>query len=159
MPCDATPVLAAVREEAAQTRDPDALGRCLVRALKDAMPQASWAGIYWLQGSDLVLGPYEGPATEHTRIPVGEGVCGTAVSTGEDQLVGDVHAVKNYLACTPSVRSEIVVLIRARGRVIGEIDLDAEALDAFDEDDRCTLRAVADVFGALVDPKRAASQG
>lgn len=137
-------------EGALRGDDRDALGKTLVTALKNAFPQASWAGIYWLQGRELVLGPSVGPATEHERIPVGQGVCGTAIVEDEDQLVEDVRKRSNYLACSASVRSEIVVLIRSAGRVIGQLDLDSEQVGGFSSNDHCVLRAVAGSFGGLL---------
>lgn len=155
MRCDASPILNALSAQAAQSRDRDALGRAAVRAIREAMPHASWVGIYWLEDGVLQLGPFEGPATEHTRIPVGTGVCGTAVARDEDVVVDDVRTLDNYLACSASVRSEIVVLIRAGGDVIGQFDLDAESVGAFSEDDLCVLRAAADGFGGLLGPRTA----
>lgn len=153
MRCDATRILEALQAEALETDDRDALGRAAVRAIRETLPQASWAGIYWLEGQELVLGPYEGPETEHTRIPVGTGVCGSAVAKDEDVVVDDVRALDNYLACSADVRSEIVALIRARGEILGQIDLDAEAVGAFSEDDLCVLRAVADTLAGLLQPR------
>ena len=151
MACDAGAVLTALRSAAADSRDPQQLGAHLVRAVKQAVPQAGWVGIYWVRGSVLELGPYEGPPTEHKRIQRGEGVCGRAWAEDLDQRIPDVRTLANYLSCSAEVRSELVVLIRSRGRVVGEIDLDADAVAAFDEDDHCVVRAVADGFGALID--------
>lgn len=155
MSCDASTFLNMLQAEAARTADPEELGALVVRAVKNAMPHASWVGIYWLRGEELVLGPFEGEETQHTRIPVGKGVCGTAIAQDADQRIGDVRAVDNYLACSAAVRSELVVLIRSHGGVVGQIDLDAEAVDAFSEDDHCILRAVADALGAVVEQPRA----
>jgi GAF domain-containing protein len=154
MPCDTGHILAALSARARESRDPDALAAALVAAVKDALPQASWAGVYWLREGELVLGPFVGPPTEHTRIPVGRGVCGTAIATGEDQVVEDVREVANYLSCSPTVRSEAVVLIRSQGRVVGQLDVDSEAIGAFGEDEYCVLRTVADGFGGLLEPAR-----
>ncbi|MDJ0974586.1 MAG: GAF domain-containing protein [Planctomycetota bacterium] len=151
MSCDASSVLSTLQAKAMETQEPDVLGTTLVEALTEELPQASWIGIYWLRGQELVLGPFRGPETEHTRIPVGTGVCGTAIATGEDQLVDDVREVENYLACAADVRSEMVVLIQSRGMVVGQIDLDANAVGAFDDDDLCVVRAIADGFGGLID--------
>lgn len=74
-----------------------------------------WVGIYTLQGSELHLGPYHGPTTDHLRIPVGRGVCGTAVAENRNQIVADVRELTNYLACNLETRSEIVVLVREPG--------------------------------------------
>jgi L-methionine (R)-S-oxide reductase len=150
MPCDAGSLLKKLGAIARTGGDRDAMGRALVQDIKQAFPQASWAGIYWLEGQELVLGPYVGPATDHTRIPVGVGVCGTAVAQGEDQVVPDVRARANYLACSATVRSEIVVLVRAGGRIVGQLDLDSEKVDAFSADDHCVLKAIANSFGGLL---------
>jgi GAF domain-containing protein len=149
MQADASTVLAVMRAKAAESADREALGHAVVAALSEALPQASWTGIYWLEGRELHLGPFVGPETEHTRIPVGRGVCGTAVAEDADQVVHDVRALDNYLSCSVGVRSELVVLIRAGDRVLGQFDLDAEEVGAFSPDDHCLVRAVADAFGAL----------
>lgn len=150
MPCDATPLLRALSDEALRAGSRDSLAQALVKALKEAYPQASWVGIYWLHGQDLHLGPYLGPATEHTRIPVGTGVCGTAIAEDADQVVPDVRERANYLSCSAAVRSEIVVLIRSKGQVVGQIDMDSEQVGGFTGDDACVLRAVAGSFGGLL---------
>jgi GAF domain-containing protein len=156
MSCDAAPILHALQEQAALSLEPDALGRSVVHALKAALPQASWVGIYWLEERELVLGPFEGPPTEHVRIPVGRGVCGRAVEEDSDRRIDDVRTVQEYLACSPTVRSEAVVLIRSQGRIVGQLDLDAEEVGAFSDDDLCVLRTVADAFGALIEPSASA---
>jgi GAF domain-containing protein len=148
--CDAGPLLRKLQRVALEGGDRDAMGRTLVRELRQSFPQASWVGIYWLEGQELVLGPYLGPATDHTRIPVGVGVCGTAVAEDEDQIVDDVRTRANYLACSAAVRSEIVVLIRGSRGVIGQLDLDSERVAAFSGDDHCVLQAVANSFGGLL---------
>ncbi len=153
MSADATQILTILQEKATDTSDPDVLGDAMIEALSKAFDKASWVGIYWLRGTELVLGPYRGPETDHTTIAVGVGVCGTAIEKDEDQIIPDVRELENYLACSATVRSEIVVLIRSRGEVIGQIDMDAEEVAAFDETDHAVLRAVADSFGGLVEPK------
>src|SRR5262245_23095560 len=82
--------------------------------------------LYMLQGADLVLEAYAGRETEHTRIAVGRGVCGTAVATGQDQNVPDVSAIGNYLACNLETRSELVVLIRRGKTILGQLDVDVD---------------------------------
>lgn len=151
MPCDATSILRALQTKAVETHDRDALGRTAVRAIRETLPQATWVGIYWLEGKELVLGPYEGIPTEHTRIPVGTGVCGQAVADDADVVVDDVRTLDNYLTCSPTVRSELVVLIRSGGGILGQFDLDADTVGAFDADDHCVLRAAADGFGGLLE--------
>jgi len=104
----------------------------------------SWVGIYLVEGEDLVLGPWRGPqATEHVRIPVGQGVCGAAAASGETEIVDDVNADPRYLACFASTRSEIVVPLAHDGRVVGEIDIDSDRPAAFGDEDRELLERVA----------------
>lgn len=150
MPLEVAPLLQRLSHAAQGDPSRDALGAVLVREVKAGLPQASWAGIYWLEGTHLQLGPYEGPATEHVRIPVGTGVCGTAIAEDRDQLVGDVRQRANYLACSATVRSEVVVLIRAGGRVVGQLDLDSEQVDGFDADDLRVLQVAANAFGGVL---------
>jgi len=119
----------------------------VVDALHDGHEHYSWIGIYLVEGDDLVLGPWKGPeATEHVRIPVGQGICGAAAATGETEIVDDVNADPRYLACFPSTRSEIVVPISHEGRVVGEIDIDSDRPAAFTEDDRAYLERVAELI-------------
>ena len=128
-------------------RGEDVLQR-VVDVLHDEVDHYSWVGIYLVEGDDLVLGPWRGPqATEHVRIPVGQGVCGAAAASGETEIVDDVNADPRYLACFPSTRSEIVVPISHEGRIVGEIDIDSDLPAAFGEDDRALLERVALVVG------------
>ena len=116
----------------------------VVDVLHDEVEHYSWVGIYLVEGDDLVLGPWRGPhATEHVRIPVGQGVCGAAAASGETEIVDDVNADPRYLACFPSTRSEIVVPIVHEGRVVGEIDIDSDQPAAFGAEDRELLERVA----------------
>jgi GAF domain-containing protein len=124
--------------------DADDVLRAVVNVLHDRFEDYSWVGVYRVDGDDLVLGPWEGPeATEHVRIPVGQGICGAAAASGETEVVDDVGADARYLACFPSTRSEIVVPIAYQGRVVGEIDIDSDRASAFGEDDRSFLERVA----------------
>jgi GAF domain-containing protein len=106
--------------------------------------------LYMLHGNELVLEAFSGRETEHTRIPVGAGVCGTAVATGEDQNVGDVSAVGNYLACNRFTRSELVVLIRRGDLVLGQIDIDSDVPDPFSRDEQAEVKKVADALAVLL---------
>lgn len=106
--------------------------------------------LYMLHGDELVLEAYSGRDTEHDRIPVGKGVCGTAVATGEDQNVGDVRARENYIACNLFTKSELVVLIKRGGKILGQIDVDSDALDPFTPDEVVACRQVADAIAALL---------
>ena len=132
-------------ERIAERRE-DVLQR-VVDVLHDDFEHYSWVGIYLVEGNDLVLGPWQGPqATEHVRIPVGQGVCGAAAASGETEIVDDVNADPRYLACFPSTRSEIVVPIPHEGRIVGEIDIDSDRPAAFDDDDRAFLERVASLI-------------
>jgi len=120
----------------------------VVDVLHDEVEHYSWVGIYLVEGDDLVLGPWRGPqATEHVRIPVGQGVCGAAAARGETEIVDDVNADPRYLACFASTRSEIVVPIAHDGRVVGEIDIDSDRPAAFGDEDRELLERVAVLLG------------
>ena len=123
--------------------DPEVLQE-VVDVLHDRFAHYSWVGIYLVEGDDLVLGAWNGPeATEHVRIPVGQGVCGAAAASGQTEIIDDVNADPRYLACFPSTRSEIVVPIAREGTVVGEIDVDSDRPAAFGEDDRAFLERVA----------------
>jgi len=115
-----------------------------VKLLNSSVPAYSWVGIYVVEGKDLVLDAWAGPAaTEHTRIPIGKGVCGFAAKAGKTEIVSDVSKDPRYLQCFLSTKSEIVVPISNQGGVIGEIDVDGDQLDAFSSLDREFLEAVA----------------
>ena len=121
----------------------DEVLRAVVDVLHDRFDDYSWVGIYLVEG-DLVLGPWKGPeATEHVRIPVGQGICGAAAATGRTEVVDDVNGDPRYLSCFPSTRSEIVVPIAHEGRVVGEIDIDSDRRAAFGKDDRALLERAA----------------
>ena len=105
----------------------------------------SWIGIYVIEGDELVLSAWAGEEeTEHTTIKVGEGICGLAAATGRTEIVPDVSEREDFIACFPSTRSEIVVPIVGPDAVLGEIDIDSDELDAFDDRDRALLEDVAD---------------
>jgi L-methionine (R)-S-oxide reductase len=117
----------------------------VVRRIHEAHPSWDWSGIYLLTGGVLVLGPCTAPA-DHSRIRIGEGVCGTAVSEDRNQVVEDVREVENYLACSLHTRSELVVLIRDSGKVVGEFDIDSDTVGAFTHEDEALLGEM----GALI---------
>ena len=142
-----------LREEIAQAPGPQGAAQRVVERLHDRFDNYNWVGIYWISsdGEELVLGPWTGPqATEHTRIPIGTGICGAAAQSGRTEIVDDVNADPRYLSCFASTRSEIVVPIFADGRVVGEIDIDADRPAAFTRDDALFLEEVA----ALIAPLR-----
>jgi GAF domain-containing protein len=117
--------------------------------LHDRFDHYSWVGIYLVEEDDLVLGPWKGPAaTEHVRIPIGQGVCGAAAASGRTEIVDDVNADERYVACFPSTRSEIVVPIAYEGRVVAEIDIDSDRPAAFRPEDKEFLEGVAALISA-----------
>lgn len=124
----------------------DAALREAVRILKAECAHYNWVGIYLLDGQMLVLHNYIGKATEHTHIPVGQGVCGTAVAERANQIIDDVTAIDNYLACSLETRAEIVVLIRRADDIFGQIDIDSDTASAFTSQDEALLEAVADLL-------------
>jgi L-methionine (R)-S-oxide reductase len=105
---------------------------------------------YMLHGDELVLEAFSGRDTPHARIPVGQGVCGTAVATGRDQNVPDVHAVGNYLACNLETRSELVVLIRRGTTILGQIDIDSDVPAGFSDEHYHAVKDVADALAVLL---------
>jgi L-methionine (R)-S-oxide reductase len=104
-----------------------------VKHLHESHPKFHWTGIYELFPDDVLrLGPFIGSPTDHVFIAVGQGVCGTAVAERRNINVPDVSKVANYLACSTSTKSELVVLIRRAERIFGQIDIDSHEHDAFD---------------------------
>lgn len=121
----------------------------LCAALRDIHPAYDWIGLYWVEGDELVLGPWVGPhATEHTRIPIAQGICGAAVRDAQTIIIDDVQKDPRYLACFLDTRSEIVVPIYSGETIIGEIDIDGKEIGAFGEEDRRFLEGVAQRIGA-----------
>ncbi len=121
-----------------------------VRYLASLSSKFNWVGIYILNGKMLELGPYIGAPSEHTRIPVGRGVCGTAVLLNADQNVPDVGASDNYLACSLETRSELVVLIRdLDGQILGQIDIDSHVINAFGPEEQAQVTRIAAELGEL----------
>jgi len=134
----------------------DALLRTAVKKIEKGDPRYDWVGVYLFneENNELWLHNYVGSPTEHAKIPVGTGVCGTAVAEKANQIVGDVTEVENYLACNPDVRSEIVVLIRAGDEIFGQIDIDSSEENAFGEEDEKELSAIADKLAEQIAAER-----
>ncbi|RYG63323.1 GAF domain-containing protein [bacterium] len=122
-----------------------ALREKTMRLLND-LPGYEWSGVYRLEGDTLHLDAYTGDATDHTVIPVGRGVCGTAVAERRSQVIEDVQALDNYLSCSIKTRSEIVVLIERGDEILGQIDIDGHEVGAFDASDEGFLRRVAAIL-------------
>ncbi len=124
----------------------DALLRRAVKTIASSDDRFDWVGVYLLNTDENVLWlhNYVGKPTTHAKIPVGEGICGTAVAQGENVNVPDVSAVDHYIACDPRVKSEMVVLIRAGDDIFGQIDIDSRTPAAFTDDDDLAIQSVAD---------------
>ena len=107
----------------------------------------SWIGIYFVKNNHLVLGPWRGKQiTEHSKIPIGKGICGSAAKSGKVEIIPDVNADSRYLSCFVSTKSEIVVPIKKDQKIIGEIDIDSDKKNAFTNDDKFFLERIADML-------------
>jgi L-methionine (R)-S-oxide reductase len=119
----------------------------VVDILYESFGKYNWVGIYLIKGDVLVLGPWKGKqATEHTKISIGKGICGSAARSGKTEVVADVSKDNRYLSCFCSTRSEIVVPITKKRKVIGEIDIDSDVAAAFDKTDEKFLEKIADML-------------
>jgi len=124
----------------------------IVRVLQEHMLKYNWVGFYMLENTPgqppmLVLGAFQGAMTPHTRIPLHQGICGAAASTGKTVVVDDVSKDPRYLACSLETKSEIVVPIFVRGKVVGELDIDSHFPAAFKEEDRELVEYCANLVG------------
>jgi L-methionine (R)-S-oxide reductase len=147
---DSSRIIAALRGAFAREEGRQALLRIAAEKIRAAGPPYTSVYLYMLHGDELVLEAFAGRQTEHTRIPVGVGVCGTAVARGQDQNVPDVRAIQNYLACNVWTRSELVVLIRRGALILGQIDVDSDVPDPFSPDEEAAVRQVADALAVLL---------
>jgi L-methionine (R)-S-oxide reductase len=112
-----------------------------------SLPDLNWAGLYILKGEELVLGPFQGkPAC--VRIPLGQGVCGTAANRQQTIVVDNTHDFPGHIACDSASNSEIVVPIVSEGRLIGVLDLDSPSFSRFDDDDARGLNELVEIFVA-----------
>ncbi len=132
---DAERFLADLRQDNLQGAD----FRRKAMEMLSALPGYNWCGIYRLEGDTLILDEFVGAPTDHTRIAVGVGVCGTAVAEGRSQVIDDVRELSNYLSCSVQTRSEIVVLIRRGDEILGQIDIDGHEVGSFDSSDEAFL--------------------
>lgn len=147
---DADRAVAALRGAFARDAGRADLLRLAAEKVRAAGPPYTSVYLYMLHGEELVLEAHAGRETEHTRIAVGHGVCGTAVSTGQDQNVPDVRAISNYISCNTWTRSELVVLIRRGAAILGQIDIDSDVPDPFTADEEAEVRKVADALAVLL---------
>jgi GAF domain-containing protein len=147
---DSEKIVAALRGTFAREEGREGLLRLAAEKIRAAGPPYTSVYLYMLHGDELVLEAFAGRETEHTRIPVGQGVCGTAVATGRDQNVGDVRSIANYIACNAWTRSELVVLIRRGNLVLGQIDIDSDMPDPFTPEEEAAVKRVADALAILL---------
>lgn len=122
------------------------------RLLHDEVPAYDWVGFYLTdpeEERELILGPYIGKPTEHTRIPFGSGICGQSAETLQTFLVEDVNKESNYLACSPTVKSEIVIPILNNGKFVGELDIDSDRLAGIGSEDQRILEEICKDLASL----------
>ena len=147
---EATKVVRALRAAQLHDEGRKALLEMACERIRAWGPPYTSVYAYMLHGNELVLEAFAGRATEHTRIPVGTGVCGTAVAEKRDQNVPDVSAVGNYLACNVFTRSELVVLIRRGDQILGQLDIDSDVPNGFGEREQADVQEVANALAVLL---------
>jgi L-methionine (R)-S-oxide reductase len=143
-------VISELNKVSSSASNADALMNAIASLLHEKLTRYNWVGFYMLDPKDanmLVLGPFRGSMTPHTRIPLNQGICGAAASSGQTVVVDDVNNDARYLACSLETKSEIVVPIFAEGRVVGELDIDSHFLAAFGPDDRKLCEHAAALLG------------
>ena len=148
---DRSDLVTAIRSAVAAAPTVESAMQQVVRLLKDAVPHYTWVGIYVVDGDELVLGPFIGEPSPHTRIPLGQGICGAAVTGKATIVVDDVNADPRYLACSLETKSEIVVPIMRGSQALGEIDIDSDQPAAFGDRDRALLEPVAAMLAERFD--------
>ena len=147
-------ILGEISSYAATAGDVLQLQEFIVHSIAKRLPYYSWVGFYMLDPNDantLVLGSFHGAPTDHVRIPVTDGICGAAVAQGETVIVDDVSADPRYLSCSIETKSEIVVPIRVRDEIVGEIDIDSHDLSAFGLEDRVFLEECTTLVGSFME--------
>ena len=145
-------------EAIANAPDADAAMTAAVGILAREVRTYDWVGIYLLVGNELVLGPFVGAPSPHTRIPLGRGICGAAATEAKTIIVDDVNSDARYLECSLETQSEIVVPIIHGGMVLGEIDIDSHERAAFGPTDRDLLEEVASQLGVRLAAREAGSR-
>ena len=140
-----------ISELAERSANPDDLMRRMVKRLRERMLKYNWAGFYMLEPGTqppvLVLGAFDGATTPHTRIPLNQGICGAAASSGKTIVVDDVSKDPRYLACSLETKSEIVVPVFVHGKIAGELDIDSHFHAAFTAEDKTLVQHCAALVG------------
>lgn len=151
-------VRAEIHTLAQDARDAQELMRSMVKLLHDRMLKYNWVGFYLLepgaQPPVLVLGAFEGAMTPHTRIPLNQGICGAAASSGQTVVVDDVAKDPRYLACSLETKSEIVVPVFAHGEIVGELDIDSHFPAAFTPEHQELVQHCAMLVGKKLEASR-----
>jgi putative methionine-R-sulfoxide reductase with GAF domain len=147
---NAYPIVAALRGTFVQEAGRQSLLQQAADKMQAAGAPYTSVYLYMLIDDQLELEAFAGRPTDHTTIPVGNGVCGTAVATGQDQNIGNVSDLDNYIACNLHTRSELVVLIRRGEVVLGQIDVDSDESDPFTPEEEAAVREVADALAVLL---------
>jgi GAF domain-containing protein len=143
-------VLAQARSLFESERDAVANAANLSALISAAWPDINWAGVYYVRGDELVLGPFQGKVA-CVRIARGSGVCGSAWAGAQTLVVPDVHAFPGHIACDAASNSEIVVPLRSRGGIVGVLDVDSPSFDRFGAADREALETLAALYTAHSD--------
>jgi GAF domain-containing protein len=140
-----------ISEFAERSANADDLMRKMVKLLRERMLKYNWAGFYMLEPGTqppvLVLGAFDGATTPHTRIPLNQGICGAAASSGKTIVVDDVSKDPRYLACSLETKSEIVVPVFVHGKIAGELDIDSHFSAAFTAEDKTLVQHCAALVG------------
>ena len=150
-----TEIIADLNGLAAKATSADALMNSIVTLLHEKLTRYNWVGFYMLElhgdPNMLVLGPFRGTMTPHTRIPLNQGICGAAAASGKTIVVDDVNSDPRYLACSLETKSEIVVPIFVNGKVVGELDIDSHFPSAFGLQDRKLCEHAAAILGKFLE--------
>jgi L-methionine (R)-S-oxide reductase len=156
-----TELITSLDSLAKSSTSPESLMKSIVALLHEKLTRYNWVGFYMLEKDTniLVLGPFKGTITPHTRIPLNQGICGAAASTGKTIVVDDVNADSRYLACSLETKSEIVVPVFVHGKVAGELDIDSHFLAAFGPEDRQLCEHAATLLGKFLESKQAFDSG
>jgi L-methionine (R)-S-oxide reductase len=149
-------VIADLSRIASSSKSTNELLTGIVEKLNELMLKYNWVGFYLLDKAPdvdpvLVLGPFVGAMTPHTRISLNQGICGAAASTGKTVVVDDVNSDSRYLACSIETKSEIVVPVFANGKVVGELDIDSHFPAAFGPEDREICEYAARLAGEFIE--------
>lgn len=148
-----------ITELAKDAHGPAELMQSMVKLLHDRMLKYNWVGFYMLEPAAqppvLVLGAFEGAMTPHVRIPLNQGICGAAASSGQTVVVDDVNKDPRYLACSLETKSEIVVPVFAHGKIVGELDIDSHFPAAFTSEHQALVQYCAQVVGQKLESSQA----